>query len=149
MSKYSFERNAIVASCVSLVIIGLVHVSVAQTSAPPEPETVWDQVQAWYQFAKRAGERVPNDVAEWAKSDIKSIGDWEYMVFDTQDASLDWIQEELNRLGSERWECMWIESLGESTRFFMKRPVRSYLQHVPLSTLLMLMPGGGTGNDSN
>ena len=45
----------------------------------------------------------------------------------------------LNRLGSERWECFWIETQAHKKRFFFKRPAKSYLRTLPARELLKLV----------
>jgi hypothetical protein len=56
------------------------------------------------------------------------------------------MEQELNELGRERWECFSVQVSGKQTRFFFKRPVRSYVGSVPVSTLLNLLPGIGDGD---
>ena len=101
-----------------------------------------DQVLEMYEKAKDAGEKVPGDAYEWARQDLGSIGDWEYLVMDIPMHDADTVQKRLNDLGKDRWECIWIQTSGTKTSFILKRPTRSYLKHVPLSQLLKLLPEG-------
>jgi hypothetical protein len=111
---------------------------------PPETDPgPWEEVQELYERAKEAGEDVPKNVYDWSKSDLQAIGDWEYLVADLEESDAATLETKLNELGRERWEVIWIQPAGARTRFILKRPVRTYLQHIPLSQLLKLLPTGG------
>jgi hypothetical protein len=98
------------------------------------------QIQELYEKAKDAGEQVPLDAYEWARQDLGSIGDWEYLVIDIPEFDAARAQKKLNELGTERWECIWIQPSGNKISFVLKRPTRSYLKSVPLSQILKLLP---------
>lgn len=121
--------------------------SVSCQEQPVEPEEsvepgVWEEVERIYEKAKETGEHIPKDIYEWIRRDIENLGDWEYRVVEiVGDANT--LELKLNELGRERWECIWIEPSAQKTRFFLKRPVRSYLKTLPLSQLLKLIPTGG------
>ena len=110
----------------------------------PEPEVTDQgtlaQVLELYEKAKDAGEQVPLDAFEWARQDLGSIGDWQYLVIDIPVFDAARVQKQLNELGTERWECIWIQSSGNKISFILKRPTRSYLKSVPLSQILKLLP---------
>jgi len=109
-----------------------------ENPAPQDPG-VWDQVVALYEKAKLAGENVPDDVTEWVKQDLRSIGDWEYRVVRVPVASAAAAEAELNALGGERWECFWVQIDGDQTLFFMKRPMRSFIKTIPVPDLIKLL----------
>lgn len=106
-----------------------------------------DQVLELYEKAKDAGEQVPVDAYEWARNDLENIGDWEYLVIDIPVFDATAVQQRLNELGTERWECIWIQANGNSTSFILKRPTRSYLKHLPLSQLFKLVPRGESAEE--
>lgn len=110
--------------------------------APSEDtgQSYLDQLRELYDRAKGAGEEVPGDVMEWAKGDAQKIGDWDYKVVGMGEES---VEEQLNALGEERWECFWVEPLPEGKRFYFKRPVRSYLQVAGKAAGFVPLPGGG------
>ena len=112
------------------------------SSPPLTTKDLREKIQELYETARTAGEDVPSDTYEWAKSDIGRIGDWEYQIV-RLDAEADApILERLNQLGSERWEVFWLERQGAQFRVFLKRPARSYLRSLPLSDLGRLVPMG-------
>ena len=88
----------------------------------------YTKLKALYEKAKEAGEQVPEDVLEWAKSDLKKIGTWDYKIVSFSSESEEAILNELKRLGSQRWECFWVEPIPGGKRFYLKRAARSYLQ---------------------
>ncbi len=102
-----------------------------------------DLIKDLYERAKANGEEVPQDVAQWAKQDIRKMGSWEYRVEDIKDLDPLHIQRKLNELGAQRWECYWVESVENGKRFYFKKAGKSYLKAVPVGTLLRFFPMGG------
>ncbi len=102
-----------------------------------------DEVRRLYESAKEKGERVPRNVSDWVREDIGAIGDWEYLVLPAGGPGGGSLQERLNELGRDRWECFWIEPREEGPVLYLKRPSRTYLRHIPLSDLLRILPTGG------
>ncbi len=105
-----------------------------------EENQYWKKAKGLYEKAKESGEKVPEDIKEWIKEDIKKIGTWEYKVvfLDTRSN----LEEELNKLGKERWECFWIDKRENGLKLFLKRPAKSYLKAIPTMYLLKLIPQG-------
>ena len=137
----------------SLVVVLLLTLAAAGVAAQePEPQaeetTLWEDVVALYDRAKAAGERVPKDVYDWAKQDVHKIGDWQYRVADLEASDAAEVETWLNELGAERWECLWVESHGDKTRYILKRPARSYLKTLPLSDVLKLIQMGSADEGS-
>jgi hypothetical protein len=116
----------------------------AQDAEDADGADLWSEVQALYEKAKAAGEKVPASTMEWVREDLDRIGDWEYRVL-TLSGDAPSIERELNELGGERWECFWVETGAGETRFFLKRPARSYLSTVPVTSLIKLISVGGAG----
>ena len=130
-----------------VVLLFVLACSPDQPGEGPSPFTAEEfqrQVRDLYRQAQDAGENVPADTYEWARSDLERIGDWEYMVLRLDGASDEGIQSRLNELGKDRWEVFWMEASASDLRIFLKRPVRSYLRHLPLSELSRLLPGGSS-----
>ena len=116
----------------------------SQEDPGDEPGTgVWHEVERLYESAKETGERVPKNIYDWIRQDIENLGDWEYRVVELDTSDSKSVEDKLNELGEERWDCIWVQTFGKTTRFFLKRPVRSYLTTLPLSGLLKLIPSGG------
>jgi hypothetical protein len=100
----------------------------------------WQRIESLYQRAVEAGEKVPDDVAEWARQDLQRIGRWEYRIEKLPAVDDPALEAQLNRLGQERWECYWLRAEADGTTLFLKRPARSYLRSIPVSDLLRLLP---------
>ena len=113
---------------------------------PPASRGLREKIQELYERAREAGDDVPSDTYEWAKSDIERIGDWEYQIVRLDAVSDAAILERLGELGSERWEAFWLERQDEELRVFLKRPARSYLRLLPISELSRLVPIGDAGS---
>ncbi len=127
-----------------LLLVSLSAPTSSQEDPGEEPEPgMWSDVERLYESAKEAGERVPKNIYDWVREDIENLGDWEYRVVELESSDSKSIEDELNELGQERWDCIWVQASGKTTRFFLKRPVRSYLTTLPLSKLLKLIPSGG------
>jgi hypothetical protein len=103
----------------------------------------YKKLKALYEKAKAAGEQVPEDILEWAKSDLKKIGTWDYKIITVPSESEAAILNELKKLGSQRWECFWVEPIPGGKRFFMKRAARSYLQIAGGASKFVPVPGPG------
>ncbi|MBD3868989.1 MAG: hypothetical protein IFK94_12755 [Acidobacteria bacterium] len=106
-------------------------------------ESLWIQIQALYESAKKAGDIDAGSVTEWLKTDYEGMGDWEYRVIEVTSKDSSVLETYLNAEGQDRWEVFWVREGGGNFTFFLKRPVRSYLRSVPLTDLLKLIPGGG------
>ncbi len=113
---------------------------VTRTDSPSMSYTL---LKALYEKAKAAGEQVPEDILEWAKSDVKKIGTWDYKIVSVSSESEEAILNELKRLGNQRWECFWVEPIPGGKRFYMKKAVRSYLQIVGGASKFVPVPGSG------
>ncbi len=103
-----------------------------------EENRYWNKAKELYEKAKESGEKVPEDIKDWIKEDIKKIGTWEYEIVLLDSESN--LEEELNKLGIQRWECFWIEKRDNGLKLFFKRPVKSYLKAFPAKHLLKLIP---------
>ena len=129
------------------ILVSLLPLAFACSDLPDAPiegsESLQDQIRELYERARRSGEEVPADAYEWAREDIEKIGDWEYRVLAVESVGDRALEEQLNELGSDRWEAFWIEPRPGGLRVVLKRPSRSYLRHVPLQELRHLIPGGG------
>jgi len=103
-----------------------------------------DKARELYEKAKRSGDNVPDDIAEWMQEDLQKAGDWEYQIVRTSPASdasdNEAVEALLNELGQERWECFWVERKNGEIEFFLKRPSRSYLKGLPMRDFLKFIP---------
>lgn len=88
-----------------------------------------------------------DDPVKWAADDLEKIGDWEYRVLNVAFTSPDDLEAELNKLGNERWEAIWMERSTEGFLVVAKKPSVSYLSRVPLSQLGRLVTGDSEGSE--
>ena len=119
--------------------------NIESTGAPGQPDDSKEYaelIRQLYEKAKQSGEEVSDDAVDWAKSDVKKIGTWEYKIASFTTESEDDIASQLNTLGSERWECFWVEHAQDSRRFYFKRAQRSYIAMAGKATKLIPVPGG-------
>jgi hypothetical protein len=120
----------------------------AAQSVPSTTET-WSQIQRLYEKARNESATATQNAYEWTREDLGRIGTWEYRIHSATTDDLAFLELELNRLGAERWECFHAEPSAQEGQapkmlFFLKRPARSFLKHLPLPSLWNLFPGGET-----
>ena len=101
-----------------------------------------------YKDALEAGETSATSAKDWVVEDVGKIGTWQYKVVTLTLRTEKSVEEELNRLGTQRWECFFVQPRNSSHVIcYLKRPHRSYLKQLPakdLLKLLPLLPGGDT-----
>lgn len=107
-------------------------------------ESARDTTAGWYEGAR-----------DWTQEDIKKAGSWRYriVVIDKNDIMRDpgKVENMLNELGAERFECYWVEPLDDSharIAFFFKKSGFSYLKSLPSKELWRFIPMGGGEEDS-
>lgn len=139
-------RLAMTALSILALLLGSVAPGAIQAQeepAPPSEETtILEEARELYEAVKETGEKVPSDIYEWIREDIGTIGDWEYRVVSFPGSDATKIEEKLNQLGQERWDCFWVQPDDSGARFFFKRPARNYLKSIPFGDLLKLLPSG-------
>ncbi len=110
--------------------------------ASDKPSQVDRARQELERLYDEAMKRAPEDPVEWAREDLQRVGDWEYRVTFIAATENQLLEQELNRLGEERWEAFWVRDSESGLTLFLKRPARSYLKLVPLSEIgKMISPG--------
>ena len=135
------------ATPVSIAVLALSLAGSPASAQEPESEdtSLWSQVVALYEQAKEAGETAADDVYEWAREDLEAIGDWEYKVQYFANPNHIALEKQLNELGTERWEVVWIDRQGPNLIVTLKRPSHTWLNKLPLGQLLKLAAPGGDG----
>ena len=104
----------------------------------------WDTIKKKFEEAKSDDKELSDKAKEWIEEDIKKIGDWQYKVLRMKYEGTVKLEQTLNELGNERWECFWVEKEDETVILMFKRPVVSYLQKIPKGELFkMLNPAQG------
>ena len=107
--------------------------------SPDLAEVYGQKIEELYEKVKKSGEKVPEDTVQWAKEEIRKIGTWEYKVVILKFDNDSVLEEELNKLGKERWECFWVKETDTSLKFYFKRAVRSHLRSIPLGEILRII----------
>jgi hypothetical protein len=106
-----------------------------------------EQVFELYEKAKDSGETVPENVSEWVQEDIERMWTWEYKVLQMEEVEPSALEEELNALGKERWECSMAVSPASQLTVLCKRQAKSYLKLIPFKDVLKLVPVGEGGGE--
>ncbi|MBZ0165820.1 MAG: hypothetical protein K8I00_03365 [Candidatus Omnitrophica bacterium] len=141
---------------IMLLVLGCAATALAQ-EAPPSPDVtaqterpfagledkfterqqdLMREFQLWYDKSRDAGEKGK----DWIVNDIKNIGDWEYRIVTLTATDEQELALQLNAFGKERWEVYWVQKKMQGTQFFLKRPVRTYMKHIPVGDLLNIVP---------
>ena len=80
---------------------------------------------------------------QWLLKDLQNIGDWEYKIESISLKNTKDLEIRLNQLGTERWQCFWVEKSANGTSFYFKRTKLSYLSKIPSGALLRIMADFG------
>ena len=134
-----------ITSAAAMTILALAAAVPAGAQGTEQDDSLWGQVVALYEEAKKAGETVAEDVYEWAREDLEAIGDWEYKVKYFPNANHIALEERLNELGMDRWEVVWIDRQGPNLIVTLKRPSRTWLNKLPLGQLIKVAAPGSDG----
>lgn len=106
---------------------------------PSDSESALDELQSRYDELTEGKLGQP---VQWASEDLENIGDWEYKVVDVSSWDAERMETELNALGDDRWEIVWIDVMAGQRVAVLKRPAVSWLSKIPLSQLGRLVLGG-------
>ena len=109
------------------------------TEENSQEPSYWDKIKKKFEDLESENKELREIAKEWIKEDIEKIGDWEYKVVNLEYESIDELENKLNELGNERWECFWVEKKEEVVVFILKRPKTSYLQKIPKGDLLKML----------
>jgi len=142
-----------------LMIVSATEAKAGRPGAAPQesqPKSYWDwakealefdrprtlaEIHRLYNEARAAGENVPSDVYEWVREDLARSGAWEYRVHVLESSAPDQLHNALNALGRDRWECLSLLPSDGKLVAVMKRPMKSYLQHLPVWAVLRAVQG--------
>lgn len=109
-----------------------------------QESSYWGNIKKKFEEAASDNKELSGQAKDWIEEDIKKIGDWEYKAINIKYESKEELENKLNELGNERWECFWIEKREKDPLFMFKRPKASYLQKIPKGELFkMLNPAQG------
>tara|TARA_Y100001934_G_scaffold262415_1_gene336848 strand:- start:590 stop:979 length:390 start_codon:yes stop_codon:yes gene_type:complete len=108
-------------------------------SVHPEDKGPLDRLKELYDEKVEGGKALSARSKEWIKGDIENMGDWEYKIVPFGEVAAAELEKKLNQLGSERWQCFWVEANGKSKTFYFKRTKLSYINKIPAADLLRLL----------
>ena len=120
------------------------------SACTPEAEEVSTAQKAMDELQKQYNELVEDKMGvpiDWATEDIENIGDWEYHVENLAFSTPDELAIQLNEIGNDRWEVIWLERTPDGYFTVLKKPSISYLSKIPLSQLGRIMTGGSDGSE--
>lgn len=128
-----------------IVLLGhLLSACQSESEESSAAERALDELQRQYDELIKDKVDVPVD---WAAEDLENIGDWDYRVEDLSYSSPEQLAMQLNELGNERWEVIWLERTPDGFLAVLKKPSISYLSKIPLSKLGMYVIGASTGEE--
>ena len=112
----------------------------ASTSTKETATETADWFNNAYLQAKESGETTAANTRDWLIEDVRKMGSCEYKTITAAPTDIDGALEQLNEVGSERWECFFVDRQGSQTVFYLKKPGRSFLRQLPARELLHLLP---------
>lgn len=104
-----------------------------------EEPSYWDKIKKKFEESKSDDKELSEKAKKWIEEDIKKIGDWEYKAVLVTYDNTEELENKLNQLGDERWECFWIEKKDKDLVIMFKRPKISYLQKIPRGELFKML----------
>lgn len=108
-------------------------------SGSPESD-YWKQFHEHYDKLSQEGRNKAEQAIEWMRQDIGNIGRWEYKIERIQAAEDSVVEQTLNAMGLERWQCYQvIEDDNGNLRLFLKRPKQSMVRAFPFKDTLNLL----------
>jgi len=111
-------------------------------------EQTTDDAMAWatemYKSLSKQGMTQTGNVKDWISEDWNNINAWEYKVVTVDKKQVAdnpaILQETLNEVGKQRWDCFHVSDGSTGTTFYMKRQKKSYMKSLPLKDMLKLIP---------
>ncbi len=89
-----------------------------------------------FETLKKSGLTTADSTSQWLKQDWQNMQSWEYKTVTLDAAEATSIEDQLNRLGANGWECFHIDG----SNFVFKKPRHSYLRHLPFNEFIKLVP---------
>ena len=90
-----------------------------------------------YKMLKDQGLTSAGTVTEWLSNEVSKAGQWEYRVVTVTKPNE--LEDTLNELGAERWEVFEVMPVDASFQIVCKRPIKTYLSHIPSSEVIKLL----------
>lgn len=110
-----------------------------QIDSTPDSD-YWKQFHEHYDKLSKEGRNKAEQAIEWMREDISNIGRWEYRIERIESSDDSFIEQKLNALGLERWQCYQVlEDKTGALRVFLKRPKQSVVRAFPFKDTLNLL----------
>lgn len=87
----------------------------------------WERAKQVIEDVKTGDRSITEGTKNWVVDDVKKIGDWQNRVVKVEVSDPKAIEERLNSLGEERWECFFVERVEGHLMFYFKKSRISYL----------------------
>lgn len=98
----------------------------------PELQRLTKELDKTLQEAHQFFEGATSTGNELATKEVEKLFTFEYRVEELNNTlSPEEMQEKLQELGQDRWECFHAEPQAKSLRFFCKRRPKTYLRYIP------------------
>lgn len=108
----------------------------ATGTASDSSEEAMKWANGMYESLKAKGMTNASDTSEWLSNDWNNMESWEYKVISCESLDNQQLEDKLNQLGEQGWECF--DTSGD--RLMLKKPRESYLRRLPFKDLLQLAP---------
>lgn len=108
----------------------------ATGTAGDSTEEAMTWANGMFESLKAKGMTNASDTTEWLSNDWNNMESWEYKVISSESLDNQQLEDKLNLLGEQGWECF--DIAGE--RLMLKKPRESYLRRLPFKDLLQLAP---------
>ena len=95
-----------------------------------------DWANETYKSLKDQGLTTASSTGQWLSEDWQNMESWQYKVLPTSSLPADELEDKLNELGKQGWECF---SVDDQKLIFKKAP-ESYLRRLPFKDVLRLAP---------
>ncbi len=127
-----FFLGGITLKLFSLLLCLILLAGCEQGANNPDLQRLTKELDQTLQEAHQFFEGATSTGNELATKEVEKLFTFEYRV-EELDSSLspEEMQEQLQALGQERWECFHAEPQAKSLRFFCKRRPKTYLRYIP------------------
>ena len=95
-----------------------------------------DWANETFKSLKDQGLTTASSTGQWLSEDWQNMESWEYKVLASSSVSEEELEDKLNELGKQGWECFSIDD----QRMIFKKASESYLKRLPFKDVLRLAP---------
>lgn len=95
-----------------------------------------DWANQTFKTLKDQGLTTASSTGQWLSEDWQNMESWQYKVLATSSVPAEQLEDKLNELGKQGWECFSIDD----QRMIFKKASESYLRRLPFKDILRLAP---------